>query len=128
MWPIFFELVSSFAWAYAILVVTVTAIIATIFPQSELAGSGTLVPGFTGTLLALACLLQFGISILIDRRYEPGILRAYGWIIWYPMVFWMIGALSSIIGLPKAIFRKRGQRAIWTSPDRGINPHVTPNH
>ena len=40
--------------------------------------------------------------------------------IWYPLVYWMLTTATSIVALPKAILKRRGTLAIWTSPDRGI--------
>src|SRR3546814_21095328 len=44
-------------------------------------------PSFTGMVLAMVCLLQFVVSILIDRRYEPHLARSLYWIIWYPFAY-----------------------------------------
>ena len=60
------------------------------------------------------------ISLLIDRRYEARVGRNYYWMIWYPLVYWMLTTATSIVALPKAIFKRKGTLAIWTSPDRGI--------
>jgi biofilm PGA synthesis N-glycosyltransferase PgaC len=64
--------------------------------------------------------LQFAVSLRIDSRYEKGLSRYYYWMIWYPLAFWLISLLTSIVGLPKALFKKRGRRATWVSPDRGV--------
>jgi poly-beta-1,6-N-acetyl-D-glucosamine synthase len=65
-------------------------------------------------------MLQFLISLLIDRRYEKRIGRNYYWMIWYPIAYWMLTTTTSIFALPKAILKRRGTRAVWTSPDRGV--------
>ena len=77
-------------------------------------------PSFTGMVLAMVCLLQFLLAVLIDRRYEPMITRSLYWIIWYPFVYWIINLLTSLVSFPKVMLRIRRQRARWTSPDRGI--------
>ena len=53
-------------------------------------------------------------------RYETRLGRTYYWIVWYPMVYWIIQVVTSVTALPRAIFRGRGKRAIWVSPDRGV--------
>ena len=63
---------------------------------------------------------QFLFSILIDRRYEGRIGRQFFWIIWYPLVYWIIGMLTTVVAVPKALFKRTGTRAVWESPDRGI--------
>jgi len=77
-------------------------------------------PAFTGMMLAVVCLLQFAVSILIDRRYEPGLARALYWVIWYPLAYWMVSLFTTLVSFPKVMLRKQAQRARWTSPDRGI--------
>jgi len=71
-------------------------------------------------MLAMVCLLQFAISILIDRRYEPGLWRALYWVIWYPLAYWMVSLFTTLVSFPKVMLRKQAERARWTSPDRGI--------
>jgi biofilm PGA synthesis N-glycosyltransferase PgaC len=79
-----------------------------------------MIPDWPGVVLGLTCLLQFAVSLTIDARYEGGLGRYYYWMIWYPLAFWLISLFSSIVGLPRAIFKRRGRRATWVSPDRGI--------
>jgi biofilm PGA synthesis N-glycosyltransferase PgaC len=33
-------------------------------------------------VLAVVCLLQFGTSLIIKRRYEEGLARQFFWVIW----------------------------------------------
>jgi poly-beta-1,6-N-acetyl-D-glucosamine synthase len=40
--------------------------------------------------------------------------------IWYPLVYWMLTTTTSIVALPKALLKRKGTLAIWTSPDRGV--------
>jgi biofilm PGA synthesis N-glycosyltransferase PgaC len=80
----------------------------------------TLVPGWNGVILGMTCLLQFAVSLAIDSRYEKGIGKYYYWMIWYPMAYWMINVATTMVAVPKALFKKRGTRATWVSPDRGI--------
>jgi biofilm PGA synthesis N-glycosyltransferase PgaC len=82
-------------------------------------------PGWSGVLLGTTCLLQFAISLIIDSRYEDKSLgRYYYWMIWYPMVYWAIQAAASVAAVPKALRKRRGSRAVWVSPDRGIRPQA----
>jgi biofilm PGA synthesis N-glycosyltransferase PgaC len=57
---------------------------------------------------------------MIERRYEAGMLRNLFWIIWYPLAFWLLSALTTVVALPRAIFRTRRTRTTWVSPDRGL--------
>jgi poly-beta-1,6-N-acetyl-D-glucosamine synthase len=60
------------------------------------------------------------LSLLMDSRYDHQLLRYYVWTIWYPFGFWIVNMLTIIVAIPKTIFRKRGLRARWVSPDRGF--------
>jgi len=70
--------------------------------------------------LGMTCLLQFAASLIIDTRYEKGITKTYYWMIWYPLIYWLINVLTTAYGLIKAVNKKRNTRAVWVSPDRGI--------
>ena len=78
------------------------------------------IPGFVGALLAVTYLLQAVVSVALDERFERGVRRAIFWVVWYPLVFWMLQALTAAAALPKALRRPRGQAGTWVSPDRGI--------
>jgi len=71
-------------------------------------------------ILGATCLAQFALSMAIDRRYEPGVGRNFYWMIWYPIAYWLLSMLTSVMALPKALLKRRGTRAVWVSPDRGI--------
>jgi len=60
------------------------------------------------------------LSLLLDRRYDHRLLSNYVWMIWYPFGLWMVNMLTIIVAIPKTLLRKRGLRARWVSPDRGI--------
>nr|MBC8413544.1 hypothetical protein [bacterium] len=77
-------------------------------------------PLWSGSILAFVCLMQFALSLYIDSHYDKRIFRYLFWVIWYPFVYWMINAFAVVIAVPKALLKKKGTRAIWTSPDRGI--------
>ena len=70
--------------------------------------------GFTGAMIAAACLLQLLTGVAIDSRYEGAILREYPFAILYPLAYWMIMSASS------AIYSTKGfvQRLDLTKPVR----------
>jgi biofilm PGA synthesis N-glycosyltransferase PgaC len=80
----------------------------------------TLLPEFSGVIIGTTCMLQMLLSMLLDSRYDRKLMRYYIWIIWYPLGFWIINMLTIIVAIPKTLFRKKGKRARWVSPDRGI--------
>ena len=41
------------------------------------------------------------------------------WVIWFPMVYWMIGLFTTLVAFPKVMLKRQRARARWISPDRG---------
>ena len=120
MWVVYIEYVTSIIWSYAIIATATLWGLSQFINLPQSLVVPTLLPSWSGVLLGITCLLQFFLSLLIDSRYEKNILKYYFWIIWYPVAYWMINAMVAVIGFPKAMFRKKGNKAIWISPDRGI--------
>ena len=79
-----------------------------------------LIPEWWGLALTITYLAQALVSHLLERRYEPDMLRSLFWIIWYPMAFWMINTATAVVALPIALLRPRKERTTWVSPDRGL--------
>jgi len=80
----------------------------------------TILPATGGPILAVTYLIQATVSVMIDARFEAGIRRSLFWVVWFPVAYWIIQAATAVVGLPRAIFRQRGARGVWTSPDRGF--------
>lgn len=126
MWPLLIEFSLSAIWAFTFalsMLLFAAGLVIELPPELQVASM--LPPAFTGLVLACTCLLQFGLSLLIERRYEQGLARSLFWIIWYPIAFWMLTLFTTLVSFPKVMLRRRQQRARWTSPDRGIKG-VTP--
>ena len=122
MWPLFLEYLTSVAWSLLI-VVSAAVLIARGIGWHRGYAWVAFLPRWTSVLLTVTCLLQFGVSLFIDSRYERGLGgmgRYYYWIVWYPLVYWMIGVGTALTGLYKAITKKQGQRAVWVTLDRGV--------
>ena len=122
MWLLYSECLISVTWAFLILVHL-------IYAPFDLLTSTTseslrdLSPSWTSMLLSITCLLQFGVSLAIDSRYESqtgGVGRYYYWMVWYPIVYWLMNVGTTIVGTVRAIKKKRGQRAVWVTVDRGL--------
>jgi len=122
LWPLVFEFCMSVVWAFTFSVSILLWGLGHFVTLPELLKVAALIPpGFTGMVLAFTCLAQFGTSILIDRRYEPKLALSLYWVIWYPMAYWMLSLLTTLVSFTKVMFRRRkSRRARWISPDRGI--------
>ncbi len=122
MWPVFTELFVSTVWCYAVFAVVLAWLLTHLLPAyvPQSLQVATLLPGWSGSLLALVCLLQFLTGLTLDRRYEGrGLVRNLFWAIWYPALYWVITAGTSVVALPLALANLGSSRnAVWRSPDR----------
>ena len=122
MWLLYGECLISIFWAFLILLHILFAPVE-LFTESTRQSLHDLSPSWTSMLLSLTCLIQFGVSLFIDSHYESrtgGVARYYYWMVWYPIVYWIINVGTTIFGSIRAIKKKRGQRAVWVTVDRGL--------
>jgi biofilm PGA synthesis N-glycosyltransferase PgaC len=121
MWILIIDFTLSTVWAYSYFLSLIlwamgkfvempaTLNVPTIFP-----------PAFWGLVLAFVNMVQFITAMTIETRYENKLLRLIGWIIWYPLVFWIISMFTILVAVPKAFFKSRKKRAAWGASDRGF--------
>jgi biofilm PGA synthesis N-glycosyltransferase PgaC len=122
LWPIYMESVFSTLWAYAFWGLVMAWALTQILPLAPpFCLAPPIPPAWTGSFLALICVTQFSTSLYVDRLYEKSMFRYLFWIIWYPFIYWMISSLTVIIATPRALLKKKGTRALWRSPDRGLD-------
>lgn len=120
MWGIFIEYITSVFWAYMMAVVMLLWLVGLVINLPQMFHIPTVIPNWNGILLGVTCLIQFLVSMLIDSRYEKDFGKYYYWIIWYPVVYWILNVFTTVVAVPRALFGKRGKRARWISPDRGL--------
>jgi biofilm PGA synthesis N-glycosyltransferase PgaC len=137
LWPIYMEYLFSTVWAHAFIFIFLllslshgVGLVHTLLlapgPAAALAlVTDSLVPDWAESraVLAMLCLGQFLVSLVVDFRYErpTAIMKIYFWIVWYPAAYWLISSLSCIAGVYKVITRRSKICAAWQSPDRGIH-------
>ncbi|MCU4580435.1 poly-beta-1,6 N-acetyl-D-glucosamine synthase [Acinetobacter gyllenbergii] len=120
MWPVALEAIISMVWAYVIFLIIILFFVGLVVPLSAEWQIKSLFPQWYGVILAITCLIQFFVSLFIDKRYDGNrFFRNYFWVIWYPLFFWMLGAATTVVAVPKALFTRK-KRARWVSPDRGF--------
>ncbi|CAG22329.1 poly-beta-1,6-N-acetyl-D-glucosamine synthase [Photobacterium profundum] len=119
LWPLMLEYLMSVFWCYS-LAYLMLAYFIQLFTLSEQPTTYQLVTfEWSGFVLVLICLMQFTVSLMIDRHYDVMLRRNFLWCIWYPMFYWFLNVITVTIAVPKALIRKKGEKAIWESPDRG---------
>lgn len=121
MWGVVLEYLLGVVWSYILAVGVLLWLAGKFVALPAALQVPSLLPAWTGTVLAITCLVQFFVSLAIDSRYERNLMRDYLWIIWYPMAFWLLNVLTVVAGVPKAILHRRRGKAVWESPDRGVH-------
>jgi len=119
---VYLEFLLSLVWAYTMIAVFATWAIGKFVQVPDAIYIPTLIPGWTGLLLGLTCLFQFAVALRIDSRYEPKLARYFYWMIWYPVAYWLMNVATIAVGFPRAVIRRSGQAAVWSSSDRGVTP------
>lgn len=120
MWPVLAEYLTSVTWSYALGALVLLEGWNTVAGPRHESTQGLAVAPWSMAFLSTACLVQFGVSLLLDRRYEPGVERYLLMMIWYPLAYWLLGWTTTLAAVPLTVFGRRGRRAVWTSPDRGF--------
>lgn len=120
MWPLYLECCISLLWSFTVVsLMLLTSLDFLLADQKEMLGD--LTPRWTSMLLSITCLFQFAVSLGVDSRYEQSSgEKYYYWIIWYPIVYWLINIGTAVNGFIKAVRKQRGQRVIWVTVDRGL--------
>ncbi len=85
----------------------------------------SLLPGWTGVILAVTCLVQFAVGLALDSYYEKrGLMRNLFWAIWYPAMYWMISAATTVAAISIGIKNLSSLRTgLWKSPGRAGKPY-----
>lgn len=125
MWSVYTEYWLGVLWCYAFAFTVICWAATNYLPSGTWPPSlavPTLVPGWTGVILACACLAQFTVGLILDGFYERrGLLRYLFWAIWYPAIYWFISAASTIVAVPKGINQYgKTHYAVWRSPQRRL--------
>ncbi|WP_296652924.1 poly-beta-1,6-N-acetyl-D-glucosamine synthase [Paraburkholderia sp.] len=127
MWPLFVEYALGIAWAYSMAFILLLALVDAFYTLPP-DWNVSLLPHWHGMLLVATCVLQIVIGCLIDRRYDEKLLLYLLDTVWYPLAFWLINMVTTVVALPSIVFGRRGKRAVWTSPDRGIQHEQQARH
>ena len=122
MWPVLLEFVLSVLWAYSILIIATLWLVGFVVELPPEYSVPTFLSGWNGVMVGTTCLMQIGVSLALDARYDKGALRSFYWMIWYPLAYWILNMITTIVAAPRALLRNTKKRARWISPDRGILP------
>jgi biofilm PGA synthesis N-glycosyltransferase PgaC len=97
-----------------------SALLGLILPVQGLFTIPPLLPGWSGILIGTTCMIQIAVSMFLDSKYDVGLWKIYFWMIWYPLLYWMINMFTIVVAVPETLLRDNKQSAVWISPDRGL--------
>jgi poly-beta-1,6-N-acetyl-D-glucosamine synthase len=140
-WPIYVEYALGVLWVLSLTGIVIVWLILTLAKSlcslsfvasycAPIAAIGQAIPEVTnplypkwyGMVLCLVCLIEFIVSFVIDSKYEKKIMKYYFWVVWYPLVYWLMMAITTLKAIYIVLFqRKRKRSATWMSPDRGLH-------
>jgi poly-beta-1,6-N-acetyl-D-glucosamine synthase len=59
------------------------------------------------------------VGTLVDRRYDRDIWRFFPYAIYYPLIYWAILALTSVLSLRHLFIRPRSESVTWNTQRTG---------
>ncbi|MCD8898506.1 poly-beta-1,6-N-acetyl-D-glucosamine synthase [Mammaliicoccus sciuri] len=119
LWILYFEQILSVLWVYGIIIILGYNLLELNLLEYYFYNYKLNIFLISAFLLTFINIIQFTLSLIIDSRYERKNNLFVIFLSWYPTFYWLINAIVVIVAFPKAIKRKKGVFATWTSPDRG---------
>lgn len=116
MVPVYLEQITSLLWIVSWVALFLTEIFRFSFNWTSY------LPYFWRTqFLSIICLIQISVAVGLEHKYDKHIFKNMLVAAWYPIIYWIISGLVSLMALPGTIRHCiRGGKATWVSPDRGI--------
>lgn len=119
LWFLLIEQICSLVWVYLIVISLITSIITANFLDISYLTYQVTIIILSALILTFINIIQFTISLIIDSKYEKINIFTIIFLSWYPTVYWIINATVAIVAFPRAVKRKKGVFATWSSSDRG---------
>lgn len=111
LWPVCIEACLSIAWAYT------AVLVARFWAASYVVGLQPLgaspVPNFWGMIIATAALLQLAVGVWLDRHYNRDVTQLYLWAAMYPLFYWMLMIVITVVATPRAFLGRPQQTSKW---------------
>ncbi len=112
-WPVLLEANLSVAWAYTYVFLGLiwTVSYALGYPPR----GASPIPNFWGMLIATMCIAQLITGVLLDRDYDEKLPRYFVTAVFYPLVYWILMAVITVVTHPAGINVNRQKRryTLW---------------
>ena len=108
LWPILAEAYLSTVWAYLFVLLTAlwTFSYAAGFPPV----GASPIPNYWGMLIGTMCLIQLGVGVFLDRRYDKRLPWYYALAVLYPLIYWILMAVVAVLATPGGLREPNGKR------------------
>lgn len=121
MLPILFEQIMSTTWVILWLLLTFIELFRLCYDAD------TYMPYlWKSQFLAVICIFQFFTAMLLERKYDKEMMRNFMVAAWYPLIYWIVNGVVSLLAIPSTLKSRNKTLATWNSPDRGLA--TTPIH
>lgn len=110
-WPTLVEAVCSVLWAYMFVALLALWGVALLVGADLEAVSPF--PSTWGMVIATTAIVQLTVGAILDARYERAILSSLGYVVFYPLFYWLLMALVTVVNTPRALFGSRAEVARW---------------
>ena len=112
-WPVLVEASLSVIWAYIYVILTIIWSVSYAVGYPPVGASP--IPNFWGMLIATVCLLQLMTGVMLDRGYDSKLPRYFVVAVFYPLVYWILMAVITVITAPLGLNVNRQKRkyTLW---------------
>jgi len=116
LWPVLVEAVLSVTWAYCVIGLTGLWVV------TRLLGVGSAgvspIPNWWGMLIGTTCVLQLAFGVALERRYDRTVPRHFYLAVFYPVVYWLLMAVVTVIATPAGLVGRLARGAVtrWRTP------------
>ena len=124
MWPVVFESILSIVWAYTFVLLSSIWLLSYAIGLPPVGASPF--PNWWGMVIATLSLMQLGVGVLLDRQYDGAVTRFYPYAIFYPLVYWMLMALITVVTTPKALRKPQRVPATWQTERQTAPAPISP--
>lgn len=108
LWPIIAEACFSILWAYTFVFLTFLWLISYAFGYPPIGVSP--MPNYWGMIIGTMCLIQLSTGVILDTRYDKDLPKHLIISVLYPLIYWILMAIVTIVSTPKGLFRPQGER------------------
>lgn len=123
-WPVVAEACLSIVWAHAFIGLMALWAISLSFGVTPPGASPF--PNTWGLLVATTAIIQLGVGVRLDSRYDPTVKRAMWLAPLYPLGYWLIMSLVTVSTTIPALLRKHPDVSRWASERQHTTVEINP--